>query len=631
MAGDDDSPGPLDAALLQESAEELYEDAPCGYLSTLPDGTIVRLNRTFEQWTGHSREALLGSRRLQDLLTAGGRIYHETHYAPLLQMQGRVREIAVEIVCADGRRLPVLLNSVLRRDADGTARVVRTTVFDASDRRRYERELLAARRRAERLQAHTALLAETGRELDETPSLRERVQRLADLLAPGFADHATVVVGDDLAGQAGEAPPAGGAELRVPLRARGSVLGDLAVARRAERGGFEPGDAEVVQDVADRAALALENARLYEQERNVARRLQESMLAGEIPSDPRCAIGTHYAPAVDTLQVGGDWYDAFWVDAGRVAIVVGDVVGRGLDAAAAMGQLRSAVRALAGARLGPAGVLEHLDAFVEHTEVARGATVAYAEIELAAGTMTFACAGHPPPVLLEPGDAPRLLWGGRSTPLGAFAGSAAARTQEELALPRGARLLLYTDGLVERRDQPIDDGIERLMEAFDRRRGTPVTALGEALTVDLLGDRHGDDDVCLLCLALGFPDGFEHTLPADARRLAALRADLRAWLESSGVGEDDREALVLACSEAAANAIEHGYRGTSGEVLVVAAAAAGEVTLTVHDDGTWRARGASGARGRGLAIVEHLVDEVALERHGGTTVTMRRRLRKDAA
>ena len=113
--------GDPELRLTSQSVEELYENAPCGYLSTAPDGRIVRVNATFERWTGYAREDLVGVKRFQDLLTAGGRIYHETHYAPLLRMQGSVREIAVDIVTADGRRLPVLVNSVLVTDDDGRA------------------------------------------------------------------------------------------------------------------------------------------------------------------------------------------------------------------------------------------------------------------------------------------------------------------------------------------------------------------------------------------------------------------------------------------------------------------------------------------------------------------------------
>jgi PAS domain S-box-containing protein len=142
-------PDPVQAELLQESAEDLYENAPCGYLSALPDGTILKLNQTFLAWTGYRRDDLVGRKRFQDLLTAGGRIFHETHYAPLLRLQGMVREIAVEIVCADGRRLPALINTVLKKDAAGRPLLTRTTVFDATERREYERELLRQRQRAE--------------------------------------------------------------------------------------------------------------------------------------------------------------------------------------------------------------------------------------------------------------------------------------------------------------------------------------------------------------------------------------------------------------------------------------------------------------------------------------------------
>lgn len=156
----------VDDVLLEERVEDLYEDAPCGYLSTLPDGTIVKVNRTLLDWIGRTRDALLSGTRFQALLTIGSKIYYETHYAPLLQMQGFVNEIAFELVCDDGRVLPVLVNSRQRRDADGTPLFNRITLFDATDRRRYERELLLARRRAEQIAKDKAdLLAMLGHDL----------------------------------------------------------------------------------------------------------------------------------------------------------------------------------------------------------------------------------------------------------------------------------------------------------------------------------------------------------------------------------------------------------------------------------------------------------------------------------
>jgi phosphoserine phosphatase RsbU/P len=149
------------SALLEDDPDELYDNAPCAYLSTHPDGTILKVNGTFLAWTGYDRESLVGIRRFQDLLAPGDRIFHETHIAPMLRMQGHVREIAVDVVCRSGARLPALVNSVLKRDAAGEPVAVRTAVFDATERRAYERELLAARRRAEESEVRATALART--------------------------------------------------------------------------------------------------------------------------------------------------------------------------------------------------------------------------------------------------------------------------------------------------------------------------------------------------------------------------------------------------------------------------------------------------------------------------------------
>jgi PAS domain S-box-containing protein len=143
------TPGSPREALPEESAEDLYENAPCGYISTLPNGTIVRVNRTFLAWTGYEREELLGGKRFQDLLTTGGKIFHETHYSPLLRMQGAVNEINLDVVCKEGGTLPVLLNSVQKKDAAGKLVFNRTTLFNITDRKNYERELVLARKKAE--------------------------------------------------------------------------------------------------------------------------------------------------------------------------------------------------------------------------------------------------------------------------------------------------------------------------------------------------------------------------------------------------------------------------------------------------------------------------------------------------
>jgi phosphoserine phosphatase RsbU/P len=154
-------PSPEFAALLEETAEDLYEHAPCGYLITLPDGQIVRINATLLEWLGRERDEVVRRLRFADLLSVGGRIYHETHYAPLLRMQGEVRAVALELVAADAHRIPVLVNSVLKTGPDGRPLLVRTTVVDAADRRAYERELLRARQAADRERERLQHLATT--------------------------------------------------------------------------------------------------------------------------------------------------------------------------------------------------------------------------------------------------------------------------------------------------------------------------------------------------------------------------------------------------------------------------------------------------------------------------------------
>ena len=503
---------------VDESAEELFENAPCGYLSAAPDGTLLRVNATFLRWTGYRREDLVGVKRFQDLLSVGGRIYHETHYAPMLRMQGSVREIAVDVVGANGDRLPVLVNSVLVRDPEGAPQVVRTTVFDATERKQYERELLAARdrervgrQRIERLQSFTAALAAApdahaiaSAVVGELVGMLQAERAGVAVKDPGSEELRVLVrhgplrtgdVGADAAFDEGD-DAHGGASVRMPLGAVGKLWLGFDGRRR-----FDPDERLFLVACAVQTGLALERQRRYETTRDVAHSLQRSLLAGAPPRDPRFELATLYQPAVEHLEVGGDWHDAFRLAGGRVGIVVGDVVGRGLVAASAMGQLRSAVRALAGADLEPAAVLGHLDTFVEQVDAARYATLAYADVEPDTGSVAFASAGHLPPVMLGARAAPRLFMEGRSPPLGVTA-PGLARSQAAFTLAPGAGFLLYTDGLVERRTEPIDAGLERLLAAVRASPGSSPTQLVETLPAALLERDSAGDDVCLLSFRL---------------------------------------------------------------------------------------------------------------------------------
>jgi hypothetical protein len=426
----------------------------------------------------------------------------------------------------------VLVNSVLVRDSQGAPRLVRTTVFDATERKLYERELMAARdrervarERIERLQRITAamasapdaqaiasavtgeLVAALGAERAGVAVRDPETEELRILVGHGEVN--TGHLGTDVEFDEGE-DAHGGAAVRLPLGAVGRLWLEFDASRR-----FEPEERLFLMACAVQTDLALERSRRHQETRDVAHSLQRSLLAGAPPRDSRFEVATLYHAAVEHLEVGGDWHDAFRLAGGRVGIVVGDVVGRGLVAASAMGQLRSAVRALAGANLAPAAVLSHLDTFVEQVDAARYATLAYADVDPDTGSVAFASAGHLPPVMLDPGSVPRLFTDGLSPPLGVTA-PGLVRSQTAFSLAPNAGFLLYTDGLVERRTEPIDAGLERLLAAVRASPGRSPAQLIETLPEALLEQGSVSDDVCLLSFRLSGRGPGEQ--PARARR-----------------------------------------------------------------------------------------------------------------
>jgi serine phosphatase RsbU (regulator of sigma subunit) len=298
--------------------------------------------------------------------------------------------------------------------------------------------------------------------------------------------------------------PASG--LTLPLRGRGRTLGALTLYLDGDR---VLGDAEqaTAQEVADRAGLALDNARLFSQQRQLAEELQRSLLTGPFASD-QAEVVVRYTPASEAARVGGDWYDAFLQPSGGMMLVIGDVVGHDTAAAAAMGQLRSLLRGIATySDGGPAEVLRGLDAAMAQLEVGTYATAAVARFEQtdderARGVtrMRWSNAGHLPPLVINPDGSLAALadWRGELL-LGVD--PATPRGESVVALDRGTTVLLFTDGLIERRDGDLDKGMARLRKAAAALADRPLPELCDEL-VDRLVHGRPEDDVALVAIRL---------------------------------------------------------------------------------------------------------------------------------
>jgi serine phosphatase RsbU (regulator of sigma subunit) len=293
----------------------------------------------------------------------------------------------------------------------------------------------------------------------------------------------------------------------LPLSARGRTLGALSVYRSPDREQADADDIATLRDIADRVALALDNSRLYEQQRRLAEGLQRSMLT-DPPEPDHAEIVVRYLPAVQVAEVGGDWYDAFLQPSGATVLVIGDVVGHDTAAAAAMGQLRGMLRGI-GYRhgIGPAAILADLDAAIEGLGMGTMATAAIARVEQtpeerAQGLtrLRWSNAGHPPPLLLhEDGRIEELATERAELMLGVDPG--ARRTESVVTVRRGATLLLYTDGLVEGRDLPLDEGIARLRTAVAELADRPLAVLCDEV-IERLRPEGLQDDVALVAIRL---------------------------------------------------------------------------------------------------------------------------------
>ena len=365
--------------------------------------------------------------------------------------------------------------------------------------------------------------------------------------------------------------------------------------------------------------LAIQHVRQFETARETSLTLQHAMLA---PTELPPGFAVRYEPAVPPLEIGGDWYDVLRVGDHRIGIIVGDCVGRGLSAAAVMGQLRSSARALLLTGAEPAKLLEELDAVAGLIPDAFCTTVFLALLDTESGRFCYSCAGHLPAVLAAPQSEPMLLSDARSVPLAVHRKD--SRPQSSVVLPPGSTLMLYTDGLVERRETSIDDGIARVSATVAGGMHQAVDGIADAVLSEMAPPTGYDDDIAIVVYRQPYtPLKIEKA--AAAEQLSDVRHQLAAWLRAAAIPDGTAADIILAVNEAAANSVEHAYRGHKpGKVRVEGENDGARVHMRIIDKGSWKTAPADpGVRGRGLVLIRAVSDW--LEMHctpSGTTVNM---------
>jgi PAS domain S-box-containing protein len=372
----------------------------------------------------------------------------------------------------------------------------------------------------------------------------------------------------------------------------------------------------------EQAARAKAEA-LYAREHDIASTLQRGLLPSRLPPTPGLTLSSHFEAGGEGTQVGGDWFDAFPLSGGRVGLMVGDVSGRGVAAAARMGQLRSVARAYAMEGHSPAEVIARLNAYHHGLAPDDMTTLVYAVVEPDVGRVRIVNAGHPPPAIALPDATPTLVEGGCPA-LGVTELSNCCETV--LPFPPDAVLVLYTDGLIERRSEGTDEGLARLLSAL--APGQPDTDDMSRRVLASCGPAAGDD-VTVLCARAERTLGQEValTLLPEPSGIAAARRLLRRWLGEAGVPDEDIPGLVLAANEAWQNAIEHGHGFAERPVSAQFRREGEEVVITVRDAGGRGTPPGDPDRGRGIELMRAHVDRLDLDlgtERGGLVVLRRR-------
>jgi PAS domain S-box-containing protein len=655
----------------------VLDSAPDAFIAIDRDGIVTSWNAAAERLFGWSASEAVGNPVRNLVFPRDERPAFDERRRQLLESPETVKVLSIEseMQRRDGSLFPA--ERTISRVRIASETVLTAFVRDVTDRRRAQQEREALlREQAARAEAERVAQMVSGMQMLVDAALAHRTLHdiVADLVtrvcAVLGADAATIFLAEDgrelrigaSSGSAGDEPEptviafgegfAGqvatareamlkqdpdedeiqdpalrrldiGSLIGVPLLAD-EVIGVLVVAAAAPRH-FTTEEIGLLRLAADRVAITIEHARVYEREHRLAVTLQQSLLPETVPKLPGLDVGARYMPAAAEEGVGGDWYDVIPIPGGRVGLVMGDVAGKGLAAASMVGRLRSALRAYALEGHDAARVVEQLNRLV-WTDADEGemATLLYAVADPGEGVLGWVNAGHLPPLLLPRDRMPHYLDGGSSVPLGVL--PFPAYEEVSVRMEEGATVVLYTDGLVERAGRHIDEGMEALATVL-RDAPDDAEALCEHVPAALVPKPGPYDDVAVLALRnIPLEARFTVEFPTDPEALASMRGLLRRWLRQAQGTDQEIAEITTACGEAATNAIEHAGAAGGTPFEVVGARDGLVVDITVRDHGAWRAP-REGDQGRGISLMRALMDTVEVTPTAeGTTVRLRRTL-----
>ena len=469
------------------------------------------------------------------------------------------------------------------------------------------------------------LLAAVNRLLERPEDYRAALEPLASLVVPEWSDECEIFLADE-----GKAPVAAGVSrsgegvwtIEAPIRCRGELVG--VVRLRGADPGRRSVAAALAEELAGRIALAIESANATARERHIAEALQRALLPETLPSNSLVKLDAAYRPASGESTVGGDWYDAFELPDGRIALSIGDVAGHGLSAAVVMGDARQAVRASAFMASTPTEVLARANQMLRTAPMM--VTALFGVFDPRACTFTYASAGHPAPLVHLPEGQEFILPSG-DMPLGV--GEELQPFSWTFTLPPETLLLLYTDGIIEY-ERDLNAGEQRLFEAVAAEYRAPRGASARAIQERVFQTARNNDDVATMTLYVEprRTDSFDITFSAVPIAAPYVRASLGRYLGEHGVDSDRTFSVIASVGEAVANAVEHAYNGIPGTVRLRVRVEESAIRVQIEDSGKWRGLRVREERGRGIPMMRALMDRVEI-RTDKTSTQIRMQLQID--